>query len=119
MTYLTVLLLPVSRAPLPSNTSPAPLRPDGRYGCGVCGGRRRHRGIYRGFGYRDGNPTPSVEEVKVASVQVTTVSSPAVVLARRGQRRRRSTSRDLLRELRVEKNHVRRVGVWVESRKSS
>jgi len=119
MTYLTVVLLPVHHAPLPPDTSPAPLRPDGRCGCGVCDGRRRHRGIYRGSGYRGGDPTPAVVEVLVASVQVTAVSSPAAVLARRRQRRRRSTSRDLLRGVRVDKNHVRRVGVRVESRKSS
>jgi len=29
---------------------PILLRPDGRYGCGVGGGRRRHRGIYHGSG---------------------------------------------------------------------
>lgn len=59
MTYSTVLLLPVPRAPLPSDTTPTPLRPDGRYGCGVCGDRRRHRGIYRGSGNRGSNLTPS------------------------------------------------------------
>jgi len=120
MTYLTVLPLPVPRAPLPPGTAPAPLRPDGRYGCGVCGDRRRrHRGIYHGSGYRGGNTTPSGKEVLVASVQVTAMSSPAAVLARRRHRRRRSTSRDLLRGVRVEKNRVRRAGVRVESRKSS
>jgi len=66
-----------------ANITPASLRPDGRYGCGVCGGRHRHRDIYRGSGNCGGNPTPSGGEVLVASVQVTTMSSPAAVLARR------------------------------------